>query len=74
MNSGKCQCGCNCSSDTPEMKNDAQCNIEATPVVFDEEGKCQCGKSAANCCRKDEMKGCNHDDAIGESCESCGSK
>lgn len=71
MSTGGCGGDCRCAGNTPDEKKDTLCGAEVMPLVLDEDGKCPCGKSADECCNKDELKGCEHDIAQGASCESC---
>lgn len=71
MNAGGCGGECRCAGNTTRVKNDAQCDIEAVPLVQGKDGKCPCGKSADECCHKDEQKVCEHNIAQDASCESC---
>ena len=59
-------CGGNCAC--AQAANDKEtCALPEGGVTLDKDGKCPCGKSAADCCHSDSMEGNN--DALHELCE-----
>lgn len=59
-------CTQNCACAEPTVTQGV-CALPTTPVSFDREGKCPCGKTADMCCHGGEAQsGAN--DAIGELC------
>lgn len=73
MGAGGCGGGCRCAGDTPEVKDDAQCVIPKEPLTLDKDGKCPCGKSAEDCCHKDELTD-ERNHALDELCEVHGNE
>lgn len=70
MTTGGCGGGCRCAGDAPDTKNDTQCATPIAPLILDENGKCPCGKTARDCCHKDELTESDHNQAIDELCEA----